>query len=262
MLAGLEKAMQMGMTMQSDAAAGQMNFFAQTDSVDYAKDSEKLPPVAPWPEQQMLIYEKEVLGFYVTSNPLSHCAEKINAYSTFNSSQLNDVAQESEIVIGGMVTRIRYLVTKRGRNAGAKMADFFLEDLQGEAEIVLFPRVLEKFSHLLTEDSVIFVKGKVDRQRENPNIFAEELIALDEVTDKLATKVRIRLDANDVSKAKVTEIRTICEHHRGRSPVYVSLNTDQGRIYASVDKNLRVNPDIEFCKKMKRLVGADNFQLG
>ena len=58
-----------------------MNFFAGSDEQsDYSKDHEKLPQVAPWPEAMMLFYEKQVLGFYVTSNPLSHCAEKIDAY--------------------------------------------------------------------------------------------------------------------------------------------------------------------------------------
>jgi DNA polymerase-3 subunit alpha len=248
--------------MQADNISGQMNFFGQAEQTDYSKDYEKLPALDPWPEAQMLAYEKEVLGFYVTSNPLSHCAEKINAYSTCNSSQLGEIPQDKEIVIGGMVTRVRYHITKRGRNAGAKMAVFILEDLQGEAEVVLFPETLNKFSDKVIEDSVVFVKGKVDRRREKPNIFVEELIELDEATEKLAARVRIRLDAKDVSKEKIAEIRSICEYHRGKSPVYVALNTDKGRVYAAADKALLVNPDVDFCKKMKLLVGAENFQLG
>ncbi len=262
MMAGLEKAMQIGSSMQADNISGQMNFFGQAEQTDYSKDYEKLPALDPWPEAQMLAYEKEVLGFYVTSNPLSHCAEKINAYSTCNSSQLGEMPQDKEIVIGGMVTRVRYHITKRGRNAGAKMAVFILEDLQGEAEVVLFPETLNKFSDKVIEDSVVFVKGKVDRRREKPNIFVEELIELDEATEKLAARVRIRLDAKDVSKEKIAEIRSICEYHRGKSPVYVALNTDKGRVYAAADKALLVNPDVDFCKKMKLLVGAENFQLG
>jgi DNA polymerase-3 subunit alpha len=262
MTAGLEKAMEIGSTLQSDMVSGQMNFFGQAQATDYSKDSEKLPHVEPWPEAQMLAYEKAVLGFYVTSNPLSHCAEKISAYSTADSSQLEDLPQDKEIVIGGMVTRIRYHTTKRGRNAGARMAVFVLEDLQGEAEVVLFPETLNRFSAKLVEDSVVFVKGKLDRRRERPNIFVEELITLDEAPEKLAARVHIRLDASSVTKEKVAEIKTICEHHRGKSPVYVALHTAQGKVYATADKNLRVNPDVDFCKKMKLLVGAENFQLG
>ncbi|MBN1796508.1 MAG: DNA polymerase III subunit alpha [Sedimentisphaerales bacterium] len=270
MMAGLEKAMQMGAAVQADIAKGQMSFFGpcsflrQEDAgeTDYSKDHEKLPAVEPWPEAQMLAYEKDVLGFYVTSNPLSHCAEKISAYSTANSSELERINQDRQIVIGGMVTRIRYHVTQKGRNAGSRMAVFILEDLQGEVEVVLFAETFNKFSHLVESDKVVFVKGKVDRRREKPNIFAEELISLDEVTEKLAARVRIRLSSDQVSNEKVSEIKTICQHHRGKSPLYVTIQTNKGKVYTSAGKDLSVNPDVDFCKKMRQVVGTENFQFG
>jgi len=73
MLAGVEKAMQIGASTQTDKQKGQMNFFGQmTQELDYTHDAQRLPKVDPWPEPMMLNYEKQVLGFYVTSNPLSH----------------------------------------------------------------------------------------------------------------------------------------------------------------------------------------------
>ena len=262
MLAGVEKAMQIGASTQTDKQKGQMNFFGQmTQELDYTHDAQRLPKVDPWPEPMMLNYEKQVLGFYVTSNPLSHFAETINFYSTVNTSQLAEVGQDRVIVIGGMIAKKRYHITQRGRNAGAKMAVLVLEDLQGQVEVVLFPDALNKYADYLDEDKVVFVKGRVDFRREKPNILAEELVGLDEVTEKLATKVRIRLDAKDVTKEKVAEIKSICQSHRGRNPVYVAVRTDKGRVYATADRELSVNPDVDFCRKMRQLVGEENFQL-
>jgi DNA polymerase-3 subunit alpha len=209
----------------------------------------------------MLAYEKQVLGFYVTSNPLSHHAELINLYSTLDTSKLADFRQDRQIVIGGMITKVRYHLTKRGRNTGSKMAVFLLEDLQGQTEVVLFPDVLDRFAGLLIQDSVIFVNGKVDHRRGQPNIIAAELITLDQVREKLAAKVRIRLDAEQITEEKVATIKSICQHHRGKSPVYVAIRTNKGRVDAKADKDLSVNPDIDFCRKMKQLVGPENFQL-
>jgi len=261
MTAGLEKAMQIGASLQSDKQNGQMNFFGQTGDKDYSSDAERLPQLDPWPEPQMLAYEKQVLGFYVTSNPLSHHAEMINLYSTLDSSQLADYTQDKQIVIGGMISKIRYHITQRGRNAGSKMAVFILEDLQGSVEVVLFPDVLSRYGNLLVKDTIVFVKGKLDYRREKPNIIVVELITLDEARGKLAAKVRIRLNAEDVTKEKVAEIKSICRHHRGRSPVYVAINTDKGRVYTAADRELSVNPDLDFCRKMRHLVGPENFQL-
>ncbi len=262
MIAGLEKAMENGANLQADKQKGQMSFFGQmTEESDYSKDYQRLPDVAPWPELQMLTYEKQVLGFYVTSNPLSHHAETINIYSTHNSSQLADAPQDRQIVIGGIITKIRYNLTKTGRNAGAKMAVFALEDLQGQVDVVMFPDVLNTFNNVLVADTVVFVKGKLDYRRERPNILAVELITLEQVREKLAAKVRIRLDAKDVTKEKVAMIKSICQRHKGRSPVYVAVRTDKGRVYAAADRELSVNPDLDFCRKMRQLVGEDNFQL-
>ena len=262
MVAGLERAMEFGASLQAAKQKGQMSFFGEmTGESDYSKDHKRLPNVAPWPEPQMLAYEKQVLGFYVTSNPLSHHAETINVYSTHNSSQLAQANGEKQIVIGGMVTKIRFNLTKTGRNAGAKMAVFTLEDLQGLVEVVMFPDVLARFSDVLVADTVVFVKGKLDYRRERPNILAEELITLQDVRGRLAAKVKIHLNAKDVTKEKVAMIKSICQHHKGRSPVYVAVRTDKGRIYAAADKELSVNPDLEFCRKMKQLIGEENFQL-
>jgi len=262
MMAGLEKAMQVGSSLQADKQDGQMNFFGRmAEDSDYSQDHKRLPNVAPWPEPQMLAYEKQVLGFYVTSNPLSHCAETINLYSTLDTSQLADAAEGKAIVIGGMITKIRTHLTRKGRNAGSKMAVFVLEDLQGQVDVVMFPDVLNRFAGSLVRDKIVFVKGKLDYRREKPNILAAELIALDEVTEKLAGKVRIKLDAKDVTKEKVAQIASICQHHRGSSPVYVAVKTDKGRVYATADRGLAVNPDLDFCREMRQLVGPDNFQL-
>ena len=262
MMAGLENAMEHGSGLQADRQAGQMNFFGQmAGDSDYSKDHKRLPDVAPWPEPQMLAYEKEVLGFYVTSNPLSHHAETINVYSTHNSSELTETNGEKQVVIGGMITKIRYNLTKTGRNAGSKMAVFTLQDLQGQIEVVLFPEVLNRYGDMLVPDTVLFVRGKADYRREKPNVIAEEIIALEGVRERLAAKVKIGLDAGQVTKEKVAMIKSICQHHKGRSPVYVAVRTGKGKVYAAADKELSVNPDLEFCRKMRQLVGDENFQL-
>ncbi len=261
MLAGAEQAMQAGATTQADKHNGQMSFFAKAAQTDYSQDHRRLPNVPPWPEPLMLSYEKEVLGFYVTSNPLSHYAETINLYSTMNTAQIAGLSQEKDIVIGGMITKIRYNLTRTGKNAGSKMAVFVLEDLQGQAEVVLFPKTLNQFHALLANDKVVFVKGRVDFRREKPNIICSELIGLDEVTEKLAAKVRINLDAKDATREKIAEIKSICTHHRGNSPVYVAIRTDKGKVFAAADKQFSVTPDVEFCKKMRYLLGPENLQL-
>ncbi len=269
MMAGMEKAMQTGSRLQTDKQNGQMNLFGATASgtdefdgaAEFAKDHEKLPDVPVWPEMQMLTYEKEVLGFYVTSNPLSKYADTIEIYSTVNTTHLANGRDGHEVVIGGMVIKIRDIVTRKGRNAGAKMAVFTLEDLQGTCEVVLFPDTLSQFDHMLEIDKILFVKGKVDVSRELPNIIASDLISLEQAGDKLTTKVQIFLKSKDVTEEKIERIKSICSHHKGQSPVYVTVITNKGRVSAVAEKSLSVRPDRQFCRQIQQLVGTENFEL-
>jgi DNA polymerase-3 subunit alpha len=254
--------MKNGATLQSDKQKGQMNFFGQlAGGDDYANDADRLPDVPPWPEPQMLAFEKAVLGFYVTSNPLSQHAEILNIYSTTNAARLGSVRQDAEVVMGGMIAKMRFNVIKNGRQAGKKMAVFTLEDLQGAVDVVVFPGELEKYGDLIAPDQIVFVKAKADQTRERPQLLTDEIIAMDEVTEKLAARVAIKFDSRAVTADRIQEIKSLCEHHRGRSSLFVAIHSDKGKVYANADQKLRVNPTVEFCKKMKQLVGEENMVL-
>ena len=262
MMAGLEQAMQVGAGAQADKSSGQMSLFgAAAADTEYADDIKRLPNVPPWPEAMMLKYEKDVLGFYVTSNPLSHHAETISIYSTRNTSQLEGGRQDEEITIGGMIAKIRTHLTKQGRNAGAKMAVLTLEDLQGQAEVVLFSRVLEASGEAVVQDTVVFVRGRLDYRRERPNIIADEIIPLEQVREKLAGRVRIDLDAEQVTAEQVATIKSLCQTHRGRCPIFVTVHTHRGRVVAGADRKYAVSPSDEFCRRMTQLVGKDKFHV-
>ena len=258
MAAALEKAMQCGSAFQADLQKGQMNFFLNgpLETAEAKSESMVLPDVPAWSEQQMLAYEKEVLGFYVTSNPLSKHAQIIELYSTSNTGKLRQLRQEQEVIIGGMITKIRYTVTKNGKNAGAKMAVAELEDLQGKCEVVLFPRTLEKAGALLQTDRIVFVKGTAQTQREVPNLRCDELIDLEEAGRRFSAKVRLEVDAQSVDKTLLEKVRQICQHYRGKSPIELTIYTPKRfRITAKVDPSLSIRADLESHRKLEAVLG-------
>jgi len=265
MMAGLEIAMKAGANTQNDKANGQMGLFEAVETKkDYATDHLKLPDVPAWPETQMLTYEKEVLGLYVTKNPLSEHADMISVYSTMNTSHLKDCTSGKPVIIGGMVQKIRSIVTRNGRNAGAKMAVFTLVDLQGSCEVVMWSDCFAVFGGMLAVDKILFVRGKVDTTRETPQIICEELIDLEHAATKIAANrsVNILLEEIAATKEKIASLKHLCSVHRGRSPVYITIKTISGvKVKTQAGKSLSVNPTTDFCRQMENLVGTENFQL-
>ena len=264
MMAGLEKAMQIGQRLQADRLSGQMNLFGgrEDPAETVARDHEALPKVQPWTEMEMLTHEKEVLGLYVTDNPLSHHATELDAYANTFTTDLPDRPQDYEAVVGGMVTKVRTIVPRNGRRAGSKMAVFELQDLQGRCEVVMFSEVYERFGSLLAVDQVVFVKGAVDHSRETPQIICERLIPLERAAEELAARVWVHFEHDDVTEKLIARVRALCEKHRGRSPLHVSVTTPGGfRIRAVADDRLRVRPDAVFCEQLRGLVGHDAVEL-
>jgi DNA polymerase-3 subunit alpha len=263
MIAALEIAMKAGANTQVDQANGQLGLFGQDEmKKDYEKDYQRLPDVPAWPEAQMLAYEKEVLGLYVTKNPLSKHADTISVYGTANTSELTEEKEGQVIIIGGMVQKIRNIITRNGRNAGAKMAVFTLEDLQGNCEVVMWSDCFARFGHTLAVDQVLFVKGRLDFTREMPQIICDELIDISAAGAKLAANINILLSEAEITKEKIVSIKSICSAHHGKSPVYVTVRTNKGvSVRTAVGKTLTVNPSADFCRQMEQLVGKNNLQL-
>ncbi len=115
-MAALEDAVRIGNELQKDKAQGQMSFFdAFEEDEELKEEAAKLPDVEPWPKPLMLQYERDVLGLYVTSHPLADYAQDIYYYSTAHTNTLTNLRPDSEVIIGGMISRMRYCVTKNGR---------------------------------------------------------------------------------------------------------------------------------------------------
>ncbi len=265
MVEGLEQAIKAGQQVQLDKSRGQRSLFAMMETKtgnQTQADAARLPDVPVWPELTLLKYEKEVLGMYVTSNPMSKHADTISAYSTAHTNELVELGGGREVIVGGMITKIRTIVTKKGKNAGAKMAVIEIEDFNGKCEVVLFPTAYATSAHLIEADKVVFIRGKVDAQKEQPQILCDEVIDLVLVGEKLTTKVKLILNTADISEAVVDKLTSICDNHKGRSPVYLHITTEDGqKISAVADNCFFVQPDEDFRAEVRELIGENNLEL-
>ena len=112
-------------------------------------------------------------------------------------------------------------------------------------------------------------KKKTATKKVTPKV---DKVAIKDAKASLSEIVKIARKSNKVTvteivtalvetKKKIAEIKSICQHHRGKSAVYVAVRTDKGLIRTAADTDLSVNPDLDFCRKMRQLVGEENFQL-
>ena len=144
--------------------SGQMSLFKpSTGSLTLPESNYVVSP------REILNWEKELLGLYVSDHPLSPHMEDLHQVVTHFSGQLADTADKEGVRVAGIVVQVRPHLTRTGK----PMAFVRLEDLQGSIELVIFPNTWKKFAPLIEEERVILVVGKVDNDGGQPKVLAD-----------------------------------------------------------------------------------------
>ena len=261
----LDSAMKAGQRAAADRASGQLNMFGQPvggegDSSpgpeDETKEQVALPTVEPWPNADLLSYEKEAMGFYVSSHPLDEHRDAISRFGTARVDDLADLPAETKVVVGGMLTRVRHTLVKNGRSAGQKMAMLTLEDHSRKIDAVCFSDTFATSYMHLEMDKVVFLVGKVDRRREEPSIVVNKVVPIADASQELTEQVKIVIrehgqaaERNGESRDQFNRLKTLLrqasmqnsgsagvlfELHEGHEVVSMRLSG----VRLSVDQNL------------------------
>jgi DNA polymerase-3 subunit alpha len=131
--------------------------------------STSLPDVPPIPRQKLLRWEKELVGLYVSAHPLQQVAADLEDTVTAFCGQIDESMVNQKVIVAGMVTWVRPHITKNDK----PMAFVQLEDLHGNIEVVVFPRVYKGTRELWETDKILIVKGRVDVRGREPKIICE-----------------------------------------------------------------------------------------
>jgi DNA polymerase-3 subunit alpha len=183
LLAALDNLMSVSASHFRAADSGQMSLFGAHTGV---AEQIHLPRVAAEVNRrEILNWERELIGLYVSDHPLSPVMETLSQVVSHFAGQLADAAHGEKVRVAGMVTRIRNHQTK----AGQPMAFATIEDIQGNIEMVVFPRTWEKVREILTFDRIVVVDGKVD----NPE-GGDPKVLVDSVTTELKMTTGVPVD--------------------------------------------------------------------
>ena len=148
---------------QKQAESGQASFFDLFDEpMEFASSEVELPDVEEYDISQILAWEREYLGLYISGHPLISSMEVISRIANVTTDRLSEKRSGDVVIVAGIVTSKKQISTKGGQ----MMAFVQLEDMKGQVEVVVFPRVFEQCYRDINVDSVIAVKGKVDFKEE------------------------------------------------------------------------------------------------
>ncbi|NQT00307.1 MAG: DNA polymerase III subunit alpha [Candidatus Omnitrophica bacterium] len=254
LLAMLEQAIEMAQGFQKDRQNGQLSFFDRVHKKDqtFKKDFHQVPDIPEWPENQVLAYEKQMLGFYITGHPLASFSKILKNYATHSTQDLTHAQEGTEIATGGIITKLKNITTKRNE----KMAFANLEDLDGFIEVLIFPKVLAQYAKIVRINSTIFIKGRLNLRDNEAKIIAEEIVPLAEVPKRYTRSINVNLVTTGLEDEVLLRLKSILNRHRGSVPVRLSfLSPDHQQVQLEIGADYYSEPSEQLVTEIEGVLG-------
>jgi len=252
--AAVDAALEWGQKRRTDRESGQGNLFGGAAASAGEDDTPRslLPELPDWDERTRLAQEKATLGFYMSGHPLESLRGLLDDFASHGTAALRELASGVEVSVGGIVTDLK----KRKSKKGAWWGSFQLEDLEGQIEVLAFPKAFDQYQALLENDRAVLITGRVSAEDGRVRLNADEVVSLDDLREKKAEAVQVRLEAAELDAELVGRLRRAVEAHRGEVALYLEIvRAGDFRLVARAEHTLRVSPGRPLSAALESVVG-------
>ena len=196
LLANLPKILSFSQQMKMSTLFGQASLLSVSSNL-------VLEDVPPWTEDELLQFEKEALGFYLTSHPLKKWRPFVELFSKTNLSQQDTFEDGESLILACLISDIAYKKTRTGE----QMAILRLEDEFSNAKALLFPDVLNRALEFLQEGRLIWVRAKIDKDEESMSLVVEDIAPMEDLRMFTEGRFELEIEAKDVEPSMLTELK-------------------------------------------------------
>ncbi len=269
LLSALDAAMDAGQRRQRDREEGQASLFEPSRGSAGARSEGSArgaqPQVPEWPQDDLLAYEREVLGFYLSGHPLEQYREVGRGLGAATAAELAARPAASRVLLLGQISAF----TENSTKSGNRMAFATLELVDGTVPLTIFPEPYRACVAALRYRGPVLVRGRTDDSDKGRVVLAEEIRPLDEAMAGTrpadvgggaggeghphTCRIRVRGGAESV-EALFASVRAICREHAGRTPLFVHVLLPEQEVVVKVQE-LSVSPDPAMVAKIESLLG-------
>ncbi|TVS18709.1 MAG: DNA polymerase III subunit alpha [Planctomycetaceae bacterium] len=263
LLAAVDRAMQSGASALADRRSGQRSLFGDLEPED-AKPEVQLPDVPDLPERERGMMEREVLGYFRTSHPLSEFEDKLAQFCTHTTSQIGNLPDRAEVILGGMLSAIKFAHVKKLRPGATatKYANFDLEDKDGAIRCIIWPDEFTTLGDLVQPDAVLAVRGTIDRRGgDEANLIVNELIPLDQMDSRYTTGLIVRIDPQHSDSGTLKALHEIVRGYPGRCDFFLTMALADGSQVQLKSRRMKIDIQKELRHRLDDLLGPGHTKL-
>ncbi|AAC66944.1 DNA polymerase III subunit alpha [Borreliella burgdorferi] len=234
---------------------GQNSLFGALESQDPIQQSFNYQTFKEYSYSELLGFEKELLGFYVSGHPLDPYKKAIDSFSSLN--VLTDLAAKKDSIVqfSGILNSVKVIQTKRNN---AKMAFGVIEDFKGAIDIVVFTESYERYRNFLLEGNVIGVVGRLTFNRDKFSIVVEKVVNIERLSEYKINNIHIKFLNNKLNDLQLLnslkESISNFEDNSGFSNVYFYLRENGKDLKLKMNSILNFVPDEDKLDKLRKCV--------
>lgn len=215
----VEKAMENGGRVQRDRASGQAGLFLGHHGNE---EEHRLPECAPWSRREVLAFEKETLGLYVSGHPLEGYVALLEGVITADCASLTERQTGDQVTIGGIITDLTSRLTKKGD----RFALFRLEDQFGSVKVICWPEQFLKYKAELVADRAVVLKGRLEVADDGTaSVVTADIQSLEDARLTAASSICIKCREEDLGADEMDALAALCERHGGDTRFLLEIAT-------------------------------------
>ena len=252
MMAALEDALEYGQLVQKKKLDPQMGLFDTGGGDEEPINRPTMPEITEWEEKQLLAFEKESLGFYITGHPLSRFEETLDQFTTTDAVAIQEVADKTPVRIGGLVSASRVLRTRKGD----LMAFVTVADLHGSVEVVVFPEAYAAASDLIVTDAPVLVQGQVQKEESGVKILADAIIPIQKAAETWTANVHFRIELARSDREQLEQLNEVFKRHAGTCKGFLHFfQPGQAEAILALPDSARIRPGRRMEREVNGLLG-------
>ncbi len=261
LMENFERVMDIGQRAQDQKLSDQVSLFDGPESASAGPEhTEKdlLPETEEWEHGQVLSYEKETIGFYITGHPLLRYADKLKLITDADSERISEMRDKDTVTVAGIVSHKREIATKRKDT----MAYVTIEDLKGSYTGIVFSDTYRDYRDLLDSDEPLLFKGTLDVTEESARLVVSEIHRLTEYNGVSFSSIHVTFDASRMDESHLGLLREICRKHPGKHDCYLHLilqNQSETVVYLGNESKINISQPLK--EEVERLLGPGSTTL-
>ena len=255
LLSVYEQIMERGNKKQKDIQRGQYSLFDNNEEEQEDTFFKEEVPKEELEKGQKLLYEKEMLGIYVSGHPLKGKEALLSANSDIT---LLDIKEERDGVIkrvAGIISSLSTITTRKGD----LMAFVELGDMAANMEVIIFPSLFQKHRELLEEDKIVMIKGRVDKKEDQVKLIAMEIIELkkgEKAQIKQDNNLVVRLNTANCKQEAIEKLKEILRANPGKTPVLFELVENDSVTKLRIGPDYKVDNNNKIIAEIMELLGS------